>query len=226
MERTIKIFLVEDDAALAGEIIQFLEKWGFLAEAAEQFDAIERETRRYRPHLILMDVNLPCYDGFYWCRRIRESSDVPVVFISSRSEDADQIMAIAQGGDDYVEKPFRLELLKAKIDAVLRRTYEYRVRERIALGRDGSFERETQSLFVRDVEVELTRSERKILAKLLEKRPHVVTREALMMELWGMDEFISDQALTTMISRLRNKLRECLGEDTIGTKKGQGYFIA
>lgn len=226
MDSKMTVMIVEDDRVLADEIRQFLEKWGYEAFVAKRFDGIAAEYSDRRPHLILMDITLPFYDGYYWCSRIRESSDVPILFISSRSDDRDKIMAIAQGGDDYVEKPFHLELLKAKIEAVLRRTYRYKVRERICLGEDVYFETETSALFCHGKELELTRSEKKIMSKLLDCRAKVITREELMMELWSTDEFVSDGTLTTLVCRLRNKLRESCGSEIIGTKKGQGYFIA
>ena len=225
MDKKITIMLVEDDAALAEEIRQFLEKWGYHAVAAERFDDIAAEYKTYLPHLILMDVNLPFYDGFYWCGKIRAVSDIPIIYISSRNDDRDKIMAIAQGGDDYVEKPFHLDLLRAKIEAILRRTYQYKVTERQYLGEDLYFEEDTSSLVCRGTKLDLTRSERKIVAKLLEQRPQVVTREELMMELWSTDEFVSDGTLTTLVSRLRSKLKRACGDEVIGTKKGQGYFI-
>lgn len=134
-------------------------------------------------------------------------------------------MAIAQGGDDYLEKPFHLELLKAKIEAPLRRTYHYKEREKISLWGKLVFDCGTQMMFVDEKEVELTKSERRILAKLLAERPDVVTREELMMELWSTDEYVSDGTLTTVISRLRSRLKEACGEEIICTKKGQGYFV-
>ena len=130
----MKLLLVEDDEALAGEIGTFLGRWGYETVAVRQFDKVSEEFERVRPHLVLMDINLPFYDGFYWCGQIRQISDVPVIYISSRDDDRDKIMAIAQGGDDYVEKPFHLEILKVKIQAILRRTYQYKVREQIFLG--------------------------------------------------------------------------------------------
>lgn len=225
MNRRIRIMLVEDDEALAGEICSFLEKWGYEAWTAGDFQDILGEFITGRPQLVLMDINLPSYDGFYWCRRIREYSKVPILYISSRSEDYDKIMAIAQGGDDYLEKPFHLELLKAKIDAILRRTYEYQVKERIYLKEELAFDPESELLFYGDRELELTKSERKILSKLVEKRTEVVSREELMMELWNTDEYVSDGALTTIISRFKSKLKSACGEEIIVTKKGQGYWI-
>lgn len=219
------IMIVEDDETLAEEIKQFLERWGYQAVKAGHFEDILKEFDSCRPHLILMDVNLPYYDGFYWCRKIRESSDIPIIYISSRDDDRDKIMAIAQGGDDYVEKPFRLELLKTRIEAILRRTYQYKVRERYHLKEDIYFEKGSPSLFCRGREILLTGSEQKILTKLTEQRSKVVTREELMTELWNTDEFVSDGTLTTLISRLRSKLKTYCGDEMIRTKKGEGYFI-
>lgn len=221
----MKIFIVEDDEVLAEEIARYLAKWGYESQRAQDFANIAGEALSLNPGLILMDVNLPYFDGFYWCAQIRQASMVPVIFISSRNDDKDKIMGIAQGGDDYVEKPFALELLKAKIEALLRRTYQYREKRELYLWGELHFDCTFQMMFVGDKEVELTKSERRILAKLLAQRPGIVTREELMQELWNTDEFISDQALTTVISRLRTKLKEAAGEEIIRTKKGVGYSI-
>lgn len=226
MDRSVKIMIVEDDEVLAKEICLFLRKWGYELVLVCEFSDIAAEFAVHRPQLVLLDINLPYYDGFYWCSQIRQISDVPILFISSRNDDRDQIMAIAQGGDDYVEKPFRLELLKAKMEAVLRRTYQYKVKEQIFLNQNLIFECGSQAMFVDGKEVDLTKSERKILTKLLEHRPDVVTREELMMELWNTDEYVSDGTLTTVICRLRGKLKAASGEELINTKKGQGYFIS
>ena len=221
----MKILIIEDDKTLAGEMASFLVRWGYETHTIRRFDSILEEFREIRPQLVLMDINLPFYDGFYWCARIRQVSRVPILYISSRSDDRDKIMAMAQGGDDYVEKPFHLDLLKAKIQAILRRTYEYKVKEQIFLGDNLYIDGEQQALFMGEKEIFLTKSERKILMKLAEKRPDVVTREELMMALWETDEYVSDGTLTTLISRLRNRLRTQSGRDMIATKKGQGYFL-
>lgn len=221
----MKVYIVEDDETLAGEIAGYLTKWGYETLTAENFTDIANEASLLLPDLILMDVNLPNYDGFYWCEKIRQFSTVPMIYISSRNDDRDKIMAIARGGDDYVEKPFCMELLRAKIEALLRRTYQYREKREIPL-RDGlCYDSVSQLMFVGNKEIELTKSERRILAKLVAERPNVVTREELKMELWSTDEFISDGALTTALSRLRLKLREAAGEEVICTKKGRGYFV-
>ena len=217
--------IVEDDKVLAGEIASFLAKWGYETAVAREFQDILGEFSKNNPQLVLMDVNLPFYDGFYWCGRIRQISAVPLIYISSRDDDRDKIMAIAQGGDDYVEKPFRLELLRAKVEAVLRRTYEYKVREQIFLRPQLCYDSASQALWFEGAEVELTKSERKILEKLLYCRPDVVSRGELMTELWNTDEYVTDAALTTIVSRLRSKLGRACGEDIICTKKGEGYYI-
>ena len=199
----MKLLLVEDDEALAGEIGTFLGRWGYETVAVRQFDKVSEEFERVRPHLVLMDINLPFYDGFYWCGQIRQISDVPVIYISSRDDDRDKIMAIAQGGDDYVEKPFHLEILKVKIQAILRRTYQYKVREQIFLGEGLCFDESRQALYKNGTEIELTKLERQVLARLASERPDVVTREKLMMALWDTEEYVSDGTLTTVICRLR-----------------------
>lgn len=225
MDETMKLMLVEDDETLAEEICVFLRRWGYDTVRVRRFDAILEEFTRAQPGLVLMDVNLPFYDGFYWCSQIRRVSEVPVLYISSRGEDADQIMAIAQGGDDYVEKPFRLELLRAKIEALLRRTYRYKVRQRSVPGQGLFCDELTHTVFFDGKEIPLTRSERRILCCLMERRPDVVSREELMMELWDTDEYVSDGTLTTLVCRLRGKLAAACGKELIGTKKGQGYFV-
>lgn len=225
MDTKLKIMIVEDDAALAREICLYLEKWQYEASAAEEFGDVIQEFIKKRPQLVLMDINLPFHDGFYWCSQLRQISKVPVIYISSRDDDRDKIMAIAQGGDDYVEKPLRMELLKAKIEALLRRTYEYKVRERIFLTEGLCFDSASQSLYHADKEIDLTKSERRLFSRLVESRPDVVTRDELMLELWDTDEYVTDAALTTIISRLRTKLKSEYGEDVILTKKGQGYYV-
>lgn len=225
MNTKLKIMIIEDDASLAREIGLSLEKWQYEIVVVDQFDDILQEFMGVRPQLVLMDINLPCHDGFYWCSQIRQLSKVPVIYISSRDDDRDKIMAIAQGGDDYVEKPLRMELLRAKIEAMLRRTYEYKVRERIYLEAGLCYDYAVQSLYYLKQEIDLTKSERRLFARLVESRPDVVTRDELMMELWNTDGYVTDAALTTIISRLRTKLKSMCGTDVILTKKGQGYYI-
>ena len=229
MTEKTKIMLAEDDQVLAGEIASFLNKWGYEVETVQEFDEITREFAEQKPHLVLLDINLPKYDGFYWCRQIRQISHVPIIYISSRGEDGDKLMGIAQGGDDYVEKPFRLEILRAKMEAILRRTYEYGMGNdlpMIFLQEGLSLESRTGHLYWEGKEIELTKTERRVLMRLAQERPRVVTREELMMDLWDTDEYLSDGTLTTLVCRLRSKLKAACGEEVIRTRKGQGYFVS
>ncbi len=219
------IMIVEDDEILAEAIKTFLEKWGYKAVIAKNYHDIIADYHIYHPHLILMDINLPLYDGFHWCSKIRNISNVPLIYISSRNDDRDKIMGIAQGGDDYVEKPFHLDLLKAKIEAILRRTYQYKVKSKVVLKDNLYFDIESASLIYNNQDISFTKSERKIMKMLMENRTHIVSREELMEEIWNTDEYISDGTLTTLISRLRSKLKDECGENIIKTKKGQGYYI-
>lgn len=231
MANKMKIMLVEDDTILSGEIESFLMKWGYEVVAAREFDGILREFTEIKPHLVLMDINLPCYDGFYWCGQIRQISQVPIICISSRGEDADKLMGIAQGGDDYVDKPFRLEILKAKMEAILRRTYEYKAGEAflqnlISLQEGLVFDAASGLLFREGKEIELTRAERRVMTRLAQAGNRVVTRQELMMTLWDTDEYLSDASLTTLVCRLRGKLKAACGDEVIRTRKGQGYFVS
>lgn len=225
MEQKMKIMIVEDDELLAKELSSFLIKWGYAIILVKEFENILSEFLTCMPELVLMDINLPFYDGFYWCHKIRQNSNVPVIYISSRNDDRDKIMGIAEGGDDYIEKPFGLELLRAKIEAILRRTYQYKIKEQIFFGQEFSFDSSNKLLFFHGKEIELTKSERRIMGKLLDHKSNIVTREELMMELWDTDEYVSDGTLTVIVCRLRAKLKEASGEEIIKTKKGQGYII-
>lgn len=222
----MKIMIVEDDLVLARELELLCTKWDFQAKYIENFKHVDKECFKYQPDLLLLDVNLPFYDGFYWCQKIRNNSTVPILFISSREQNADKIMALSSGGDDYIEKPFDLEILLVKIKAMLRRTYEYKHLEKEYLDDNTSYDIVSGRFNFKDRVLELTKSESKIMTVLLENRGNWVTREQLMMALWNTDEFVTDATLTVHISRLRNKLKELTaGKDIIKTKKGVGYYI-
>lgn len=225
MDTKLKLMIIEDDTALSEALCEALVKWHYEVVRARQFDNLLQEFIDEKPQLVLLDINLPYHDGFYWCSKIRQISKVPIIYISSRDKDRDKIMAVAQGGDDYVQKPFRMELLQAKIAALLRRTYEYKVTEYLFLNGGLLFDSALQSLYFAEKEIDLTKSERRLFGRLAACKPDVVTRDELMMELWNTDEYVTDAALTTIISRLRSKLHAICGEDVIFTKKGQGYFI-
>lgn len=221
----INIFIVEDDKVLANELKDYLTRYGYTITLVHDFSNVLSEYLHVNPDLVLMDINLPFYDGFFWCSQIREYSKVPMIYISSRNSDNDKIMAIAQGGDDYVEKPFNLSLLKAKIEAIVRRTYQYTMNQKQFIDDHIYYDSTNSCIYHYSDKIDLTKSENIIMRVLMEQKKKVVSRSVLMDELWSTDEFISDNTLTVLISRLRTKLKDFIGNELICTKKGQGYYI-
>lgn len=220
-----RVFIVEDDESIRGVIKRELEKWDYAVTTASDYNAVAEEFSACKPHIVLMDVNLPARDGFYWCKRIRELSSVPVLFISSRDSSMDIVMAVGMGGDDYVAKPFSLEVLLAKTGALLRRAYSYKEGRNEAVERGGAvLDLAGGTLRHGDAEIALTRNEFGIL-RLLMNESGVVSRERIMRELWNDESFIDDNTLTVNINRLRKKLAEIGLEGFIGTAKGRGYRI-
>ncbi|GAA0771486.1 response regulator transcription factor [Clostridium subterminale] len=220
-----EILLVEDDLDLSKVLSSSLNKWGFEVNLIENFDSILKEFIEKEPQLLIMDVNLPYYDGFYWCKKIREISKVPIIFLSSRDSNMDLIMGINNGGDDYITKPFSIEVLITKINALLRRTYDYAGSESIIYYNDAVLDIEKCTFKYGNNTIELTKNEIKILSVLIKNREKVVSRDKLMMSLWNDDEFVSDNTLTVNITRLRNKIKEIGLDDFIKTKKGIGYMV-
>ena len=220
-----KILLIEDDIDLAKETGLALEKWGFKVDLINNFENIIEEFIEKKPEVVLLDVNLPLYNGFYWCEKIREISKTPIIFLSSRDSDMDLIMGINNGGDDYITKPFSIDVLVTKINAIIRRVYNYNKSNNI-LGYKGlMFDVEKGIIKYNDKSIELTKNEIKIFTLLLKNKDKVVSRESLMMSLWDSDEFVTDNALTVNINRLRSKIKDLGIEDFIKTKKGIGYIV-
>lgn len=221
-----KIMIIEDEEKIANIIKKSLEKWGFETYIVKDFNAIFREFLHINPQLVLMDVNLPAYDGFYWCSKIRSMSKVPVIFLSSRSANMDIVMAVNMGGDDYITKPFSIEVLNAKINAILRRTYSYRDSNMDVLDCKGAIlSLKDNILYYQDKTIELTRNEFKILYILMKEYETIVSREDIMQELWQDENFIDDNTLTVNINRLRKKLNKIGLNDFIKTIINQGYVI-
>ena len=221
------IFIIEDDKALSREISLTLSKWNYTVKEVKNFENITNEVLECNPKLILMDINLPCYDGFYWCSQIRNFLKVPIIFISSRDNDMDIIMSINMGGDDYIMKPFSPQILVAKIQAILRRTYSYNseLKSDIIKFKDTTLNIVESKLYFKDKKVELTKNELKIMKILMENQEKIVSRDEIIEELWDTDEFISENTLTVNVNRLRKKLDTIGLEDFILTKKGQEYII-
>lgn len=221
-----KILIVEDDNTIASITEEKLNQWGYNTLSISDFHDVLTTYTSFEPHLVLMDINLPYYDGFYWCGKIRQLSNVPIIFISSRDTDADKIRAIYQGGDDYIEKPFSMDLLIAKVQGTLRRAYSYSDQAlNVMQYRELILDIEHLKVFCSEKEIELTRNEGKILSLLVRNHGNIVTRTRIMKALWDDESFVDDNTLTVNVNRLRKKL-EAIGLDGyIKTIKGEGYRL-
>ena len=223
-----RILIIEDEPKLSAILAAHLERFGYAAVRAERFDDLKNEFLASGAALVLLDVNLPWYDGFYWCRQIRTVSNVPIIFISARAGERDQVMAIDNGGDDYIVKPFNLDLVTAKVRGALRRAYgEYATasEESPLTGGALSYDaRRLQATFA-GRSVELSRTEGQLLEALLRAAGKVVRRDALLAALWDDAEFVDDNTLTVNVNRLRRKLADLGLEDAVRTVRGEGYRL-
>jgi DNA-binding response OmpR family regulator len=221
-----RILIVEDDRTLCNNIKECISKWGYEGIAVEKFDEVLQEFAKHNPHLVIMDINLPYFDGFYWCKRIRDISEVPIIFLSSRDTNMDIVMAVNMGGDDYVIKPFSMDILLAKIQALIRRTYSYGQGDFQLLECEGVIlNLNDGTITYKGEKLELTKNEFKILQLLMRNKGKVVPRDKLMRVLWESEYFISENTLTVNVNRLRKKLEDIGLKDFIVTKKSQGYMI-
>ncbi|MCY6485805.1 response regulator transcription factor [Clostridium aestuarii] len=221
-----KIMIVEDDHKIREIMLENIKKWGFDGLYIEDFNEVFNVFLKYEPHLVLMDINLPSFDGFHWCNKIRALSKVPIVFISSRDTNMDIIMAMNMGGDDFVQKPFSIEVLMAKVNAILRRTYSYSNVETDVIEHDGAvLNLKDSNLIYNEKKLELTKNEFKIIYLLMKNSGKVVSRDKIMRSLWEDESFVDDNTLTVNINRLRKKLAGIGLSEFIETKKGQGYII-
>ncbi len=220
-----KLLIVEDDSIIAKSIKNHMEGWGYEAVCITDFENVKNIFVREQPHLVLMDISLPFYNGFHWCDEIRKISKVPVIFLSSASDNMNIVMAMNMGGDDFVAKPFDLNVLQAKVQAMLRRTYDFSADSSLMEHRGMVFDCGSGMITYETKRVELTKNEMRILQELLESKGKIVTRERLMERLWESDSFIDDNTLTVNVARLRKKLEEIGMEDMIKTRKGIGYVV-
>lgn len=222
----MKILIVEDDDKIYELVKEKFEQWSFEVAGVEDFQKVMEVFIAERPELVILDVNLPVYDGFYWCQQIRTVSKAPIVFLSSREHPMDIVMAMNVGADDYIQKPFNLDVLVAKVQAILRRTYSYGDTISDVIEWNGAvLDLKKGSLHYNDQEIHLTKNEFFILRLLLEERGKIVSREELMRRLWEDEKFVSDNTLSVNITRIRTKLEEIGLNDKIVTKKGQGYLV-
>ena len=220
-----RIYIAEDDESIAAAIARGLSAWDFEVRTASDFKRIADEIAEYDPHLVLLDITLPFYNGFYWCSELRRNSRVPVVFISSAADNMNIVMAMNMGGDDFIAKPFDLQVLTAKLQAVLRRSYGSKLTSHSIECGEVVLNLNDTSVAVRGEKIDLTKNEFLILKTLMEKQGKVVSREEIMERLWGNDEFVDDNTLTVNITRIRKKLEAAGVDDFITTKRGLGYLV-
>ena len=220
-----RVFIVEDDRAIASAVVRQLESWGMETRCAQDFRQVTAEFSTYDPHLVLMDVRLPFFNGYHWCQEIRRVSKAPIIFISSASDSMNVVMAMNMGADDFIAKPFDLNVLMAKIQALLRRSYDFadsapRLEHRGAALHPGEF-----VLRYQGQEIPLTKNEHRILITLMACPGRVVSREKLMEALWATDSFVDENTLSVNVNRLRKKLDSAGLEGFIATQHGVGYML-
>lgn len=220
-----RILIVEDDEIIARSLKKHLESWDYETACINDFANVMTEFTAFCPQLVLMDIKLPFYNGYHWCTQIRKVSKVPVIFLSSASDNMNIVMAINMGGDDFIAKPFDLDVLTVKIQAMLRRTYDFTGQSTV-LEHRGAFLNLTEATIVfEDQKAELTKNELKILQILMENKEKVVSRDTLMTKLWESDSYVDENTLSVNVNRLRKKLDGIGLMDFIITKKGIGYRI-
>ena len=220
-----RIFIVEDDAAIAEAVKKHIAGWGCEAGCAEDFSNVLHECLEFNPHLVLMDISLPFYNGYHWCGEIRKHSKVPIIFISSAADSMNILMALNMGGDDFIVKPFDLNVLTAKVQALLRRTYDFAAHVELIEHRGVCLNLADGTAAVKGERLELSPNEYRILQVLLENRGRTVRRDTLMERLWATDSFVDENTLTVNVTRLRRRLEAAGAEDLIRTVKGVGYIV-
>ena len=220
-----KILIVEDDMTIAKTLANHLEKWSYTVQYVTDFEDVMKAFATFDPQLVLMDIMLPFYNGYHWCTEIRKISKIPVIFLSSMSDNMNIVMAINMGGDEFIEKPFDLNVITAKIQALLRRTYAFQGMVNVIEHKGVMLNLNDATMTYKEEKLSLTKNDYKILQILLENAGRIVAREEIMTRLWESDEFIDDNTLTVNVTRLRKKLEEIGLEDYILTKKGIGYYI-
>ena len=220
-----RILIVEDDEIIAGLVKKHLESWGYQVDLISDFSQVLAEFVRKDPQLVLLDLKLPFFNGFHWCEEIRKISQVPVIFLSSAADNMNMVMAMSRGADDFIAKPFDLEVLAAKVQAILRRTYSFGNTSNLMEYKGTVLNLGNGTLTVGEQKLELTKNELKILQILYEHRGKVVSRDAIMTRLWESDSFVDDNTLTVNVTRLRKKIEGAGLKGFILTKKGMGYMV-
>lgn len=221
----IKILIVEDDEIIANVMKRELEKWNYQVILIDDFNNVMNLFRAEKPQLVLLDIVLPYFNGYYWCQEIRKESKVPIVFISSKGENMDIVMGVQTGGDDYITKPIDMFVMVAKIQAILRRSYDFVTEIKILNYNQVSLDLGESRVLFEEQNMELTRTELQIMESLFRAKGQIVSREKIMEKCWSGDHYIDDNTLAVNVTRLRKKL-DAIGLDNfIITKKGQGYTL-
>lgn len=220
-----KILIVEDDMVIASSVKDYLRTWGMETSVVTDFEKVMENFIAFDPQLVLMDITLPFFNGYHWCQEIRKISKVPIVFLSSMSDNMNIVMAINMGGDDFITKPFDLTVLAAKVQAMLRRTYAFQGQTNVLEHNGAILNLSDTTLLYQEQKTDLTKNDFKILQILMENAGKVVSREAIMERLWESDSFIDDNTLTVNITRLRKKIEDIGLAGFIVTKKGIGYMV-
>lgn len=220
-----RILIVEDDRDIAQAIQMQAQQWNFEASCAQNFRDVMAEFAHFDPHLVLLDVSLPFFNGYHWCSEIRKTSQVPIIFISSASDSMNIVMAMNMGADDFIAKPFDLNVLIAKVQALMRRSYDYAPSAPVLEHRGAILNTGDGSLFYRERQIELSKNEYRILLTLMRSKGKVVSREKLMEQLWSTDSFVDENTLSVNVGRLRKKLEAAGLNGFITTKFGVGYVI-
>ncbi|GAA0070772.1 response regulator transcription factor [Clostridium sardiniense] len=219
-----KIFIIEDEEKIKVELSTFLERYGYKTKTVDNFENVIEEAVDYNPTIILLDINLPYYDGYYICREIRKKSNIPIIIVTSRDSDVDELMSMNLGADDFVTKPYNPQILLARITSVIKRTYNNENIE-VFQYRDLKYNLSQSEAEFNGNKIELTKNESKILYVFMKNKEKIISRDKIMKELWQSDEFVDDNTLTVNINRLRKKLEEIGANNYLQTKRGQGYIL-
>ncbi|AIY83062.1 MAG: response regulator transcription factor [Clostridium baratii] len=223
-----KIYIIEDDVSIGHLLKDYINKYGFDVKVISDFENVMNEFDEFNPDIVLLDVNLPKYDGFYWCRKIRQKSKAPIIFISARDSGMDQVMALESGGDDYITKPFYYEVVMAKIKSHIRRAYgdyAHKINERIVELDELRFYPERSELEFNNKNLIITKKEGILLEHLIKRYPKVVSRDFLLEKIWDDIEFVEENTLNVNVSRIRKRLRELGIENSVETVRGLGYRL-
>ncbi len=224
-QKMYRILIVEDDMTIAHILASHLEKWNYETKCIEDFKNIREQFLQFHPQLVLLDIMLPFFNGFHWCQEIRKISEVPIIFLSSANDNMNIVMAMNMGGDEFIEKPFDLNVVTAKVQAILRRSYSFQGTVNVIDYHGVILNINDATLTNQDQKLELTKNEFRILQMLLENPGRIVSRDSIITRLWESDEFIDDNTLTVNIARLRKKLEQIGLDGMIRTKKGIGYMV-